>query len=412
MKNILNISVPNLERSKLFVTSVVLNATGAGLVMAFMMLYFSKTTTISLSVIGLSIAVGRGLSSIVPLFIGRLLDAIGPRKISILGDFISGIGFILCIFARDPVTIMLTQFFTQAGSHIFWTCSRGLVTLASKNEGTHTWFGLISSIRNVGLGLGTLVSSLAFTDGSVESLHYLILASAFLYFFSCIALYIWQPEESLEKAQDHNNESKNKSKLKEVWADHNYRGLLVINFGLVLSVMVIPLVIVLYATEQLGLPPLFSGGLVILNTVIVAMFSTHVASWSKSDDPLLNIRRAYFLNICSFALFWGAAFISSNYIVVCSMLVVAMIIFSIAEMLSTPATNVLSIQLAPSQNSGNYMAAFQMTWSIGMTFTPALFGWLMDINRHSTWSVLVIATLILAFYGFRTFKRGVYEYSN
>jgi MFS family permease len=412
VSGIIKISVPNFSRSKLFVTSIMLNATGGGLMMAFLMVYFSRTTTISLAKIGLSIAIGRALSSVVPILIGRMLDIIGPRKISIIGDMISGIGFILCIFARDPTTIIITQFFTQAGSHIFWTCNRGLVSLASKGDGTQIWFGLVASIRNVGLGFGTVISSLAFTGNSTEILHYVILTSSLLYFLSCFVLFIWRPEEQANVKSNQESRALRSITYKEVWADQRYRGILVINFGLVLSAMVIPLVIVIYATEQLGLTALFSGGLVILNTAIVAIFSTHVASWTKSHNPIKNIKKSYLLNILSFALFWLAGFLVGFNIITYIILVVAMIIYSVAEMIASPAANVLSIDLAPEHNHGNYMAAFQMTWSIGMTITPAIFGWLMDVNKHLTWSVLIASTIVFAFYGFKFFKRNINEYSS
>ncbi len=373
--------------------------------MAFMMVYFNRTTNLSLSAIGFSIAMGRALSSIVPVFIGRLLDKIGPKKISILGDFISGCGFILCIFAKDPLTIMLTQFFTQAGAHIFWTCNRGLVSLASKGEGIHIWFGLISSIRNVGLGLGTIISSLAFSNDSIDNLFFIIFASASLYFLSCITLLVWRPDGSVFNG---NNVEKNNTTIKSVLFDRKYRSLLFVNLGLVLSAMVIPLVIVIYSTQQLGLPPFFSGFLIFLNTAMVSILSAHVASWTKNHDSILNIKWSYVLNILSFMIFWGAGFIINQHqVLVFSIMVLAMVIYSIAEMISSPSANFLSIDLAPKVNNGSYMAAFQMTWSIGMTVTPAIIGWLMDINKHATWSALILVMVFIFLFGFKVFKRDI-----
>lgn len=370
--------------------------------MAFMMIYFDRTTTLSLSVIGLSISIGRTLSSIVPILIGQLLDKLGPKKLSIYGDFISGMGFIMCFFARDPITIILTQFLTQTGVHIFWTCNRGLVSLASGNSGTKIWFGLIASIRNIGLGLGTFFTSLALEINSDESLHLVIIASALLFFLSCLALLIWQPTSTEEETVDAGETERHS--LKWVFADTTYRRLLIVNLGLVLAAMVIPLAIVVYVTEQLGLSPFFSGSLVILNTVIVAGLNTHVASWTKNHDPVKNIKWSYFFNIFSFVLFWMASITFENKLVTYSILIIAMLIYSLAEILSTPAANMLCIDLAPRKNNGSYMAAFQMTWSVGMTLSPAIFGYLLDLNKHSTWAVLLLLTILIFSVGFRKLK--------
>ncbi|MFA0626278.1 MFS transporter [Vibrio sp. 10N.222.49.A3] len=412
MNKTFNVSIPNLGHSKLFVTSAILNATGGGLVMAFMLLYFSEVTDISLSVIGVSITIGRVLSSIFPMFIGRWLDDYGPKNISILGEFITGIGFLICIYARDPFLIIVSQFFIQAGSHSYWTCSRGLVTLASSGKGIHTWFGLISSIRNVGLGTGTLISSIAFTSDSLDRLHLLILASSILYFISCVVLYMWKPNEVEVKVSTSINSKAERKNFLTVLSDELYRSLLLINFGFVLSAMVIPIVIVLYCTKYLGLPAAFGGGLVILNTVIVILCSTHVAFWTKSNDKVYNLKKSFVINVLSFVLFWCASLFVDNTIIIGLILIFAMIVYTVAEMISSPAINVLSIELAPSVDNGNYMAAFQMTWSIGMAVTPALFGWLMDVGTHFMWGTVIFLMIVIWAIGFKKFKVGEYVYSN
>ena len=81
-----------------------------------------------------------------------------------------------------------------------------------------------------------------------------------------------------------------------------------------------------------------------------------------------------------------------------------MLIYSLAEILSTPAANMLCIDLAPRKNNGSYMAAFQMTWSVGMTLSPAIFGYLLDLNKHSTWAVLLLLTILIFSVGFRKLK--------
>jgi len=375
--------------------------------MAFMMVYFTRMTTISLSVIGLAITIGRATSSLIPIFIGKLLDKLGPGKLSIYGDFISGIGFIICLFARDPFTIMFTQFLIQAGSHIYWTSNRGLVLLASEVKGTQTWFGLIASIRNIGLGIGAIFTSLALTINDTTGLNYTIAFSALLFFLSCIALFVWQPKKICDEIDDVN--SKENKGLKDVLLNNRYRELLIVNFGLVLAAMVIPLVIIIYATEQLGLPPLFSGGLVILNTAIIAILSIHMASWAKKYNSLSTIKCSYLLNILAFTLFWCASITVENQMITGAVLVGAMIIYSLAETLSIPTMNMLCINLAPVKNNGSYMAAFQMTWSLGMTLSPVLFGWLMDVNKHAIWLILILIIFLILNVGFRSLKKGIGE---
>ncbi|GAA1475063.1 hypothetical protein GCM10009621_20930 [Corynebacterium felinum] len=158
--------------------------------------------------------------------------------------------------------------------------------------------------------------------------------------------------------------------------------------------MVISLVLAIYVSEQLGLPAVLAGFLVVGNTVVVALLSTHVADWTQKFSPHLNITIGYILNLTSFAVFWSAIAVVKVPIATVCVITLVMIIYTAAEMISTPASNVLSVTLAPQTNNGQYMAAFQMTWSVGMTLAPALFGWLLTTGPHATWLALIILTLV------------------
>ena len=393
MASLLHIRVENLDKSKLFVASAFMNATGGGLMMAFLLIYFDRTTEVGLAAIGLAITVGRALAAIVPALIGRLLDRFGPRRIAMLGDLVTGAGFLLCLIAENAVIIVASQFLAQAGTHMFWTSSRGLVGLASGGQGLQTWFGLIGSLRNIGLGLGTLLSALAFSADSIPLLHAVVLCCALLYFGSTGALWAWRTDDERDLREDTSEETE-RGGYQQVWMDRPYRRLLVLNLGLVLAAMVIPLVIAVYATEQLGLPAFFAGALVLANTVIVAMFSTHVAAWTERRAASRNLTSSYALNIFAFAIFWLAAAAAGHPWLAIALLGAAMLVYTVAEMVSTPAANVMSVSLAPPENSGRHMAAFQMTWSIGMTLTPAVFGWLLTTGPHATWAALIVLTLL------------------
>lgn len=390
----MRVRVENLSRSKLFIASALMNSAGSGLMMAFLLIYFDRTTSVSLATIGVSMTVGRSIAALIPALIGGALNRIGPRKVAMLGDAITGLGYLMCLWvAENVLLIVASQLLAQAGSHMFWTSSRGLVSLASKGKNMQTWFGLIGSIRNVGLGFGTLLSSLAFSVNSPQVLHGVVVACAALYFGSTVALQRWKPDGELcESPAD--TEVHDKASLRSVLTDGPYMRLLVLNLGLVLAAMVIPLVLAIYISEQLRLPAILAGFLVVANTVVVALLSTHVADWTQRFSPHRNVIIGYILNLTSFVVFWSAAATVNAPIATIFVISLAMTIYTIAEMISTPASNVLSVALAPETNNGQYMAAFQTTWSIGMTVAPALFGWLLTTGPHTTWIALIIITLV------------------
>lgn len=398
MKSIFRIRIHNFKHSRPFVASALLNSTGSGLLMAFLLVYFDRTTDVGLALIGVSITVGRSVAAVVPAFIGRWLDHVGPRRVAIVGDILTAVGFMVCLGASNAALIAVSQVLAQAGSHMFWTSSRGLVDIASHGQGKHAWFGLVGSLRNIGLGVGTLASSLAFSVGSVTALHGVVLACAGLYLLSSGALMVWQSQDAaaVSSGTDEQPAQSEHADLRQVWSDKPYSRLLVLNVGLVLAAMVIPLVIAVYATDQLGLPALLAGGLVLTNTVVVALFSTHVAAWTDHIPAIGSIKIGYVANIVAFVLFWLASSVAvvGTPIMAAGMLALAMLIYTVAEMVTTPAVNVLSLELAPARGNGSYLAAFQLTWSIGMTLTPALFGWLLTSGPNATWITLIALTVL------------------
>jgi MFS family permease len=259
-----------------------MTATGGGLLMAFLLVYFDRTTGLGLAAIGVAITAGRTIAAMTPLVLGRMLDSLGPRKVALAGDLTTGLGFLVCVWADNALLIALSQILAQAGSHMFWTSSRGLVQIASGGRGVQTWFGLIGSLRNAGLGVGTVLSSLAFSAGSELVLRGVVAACAALYLCSSVALWRWHPAAEGDVGSGAAKKGTDARRgYREVWADGRYLRLLVLNLGLVLAAMVIPLIIAVYTTEQLGLPALVAGGLVVSNTVIVALCSTHVAAWTE-----------------------------------------------------------------------------------------------------------------------------------
>lgn len=405
MKQIFAVRIPHINKSKLFIASVLFNAGGAGLVMAFLLFYFDKTAAIGLAAIGAAITLGRAAAMIVPLLIGRLLDAAGPRRVAIIGDFITGLGFCLCYLAADWPMIALSQFFIQAGAHMFWTSNRGMVGLAARGEKTQTWFGLIGALRNAGLGAGTVISALVFSYNSVNIFHFAVLAAGALYFASCVALYFWRPAEERLSAAGDDEEIAATKPYRAIFKDKKYMGLLVLNSGMVVSGMVIPLVLVIYVSGQLGLPAVFAGFLVVLNTALVAFLGVPISSWTENIAPQRNIRNAYILNIIAFLLFWAAGFTGQNLSFTALILLIAMLIYTGAEMLAMPPLNVLSVTLAPAKGNGNYMGLFQMTWSVGMTLTPALFGWLLSEGEDFIWPALLLLVSAFGLAGFYFFGK-------
>ncbi|MET7795301.1 MFS transporter [Streptomyces decoyicus] len=163
--------LPDLAGKGRFVTANLIDSLGNGLVMAFTVVFFVKTTSLSLAAVGAALTIGQLLALPVPLFIGRLLDKYGPRTVVAAGNWTSAAGFIGFLFSHAAWQIVLWQFVVQLGSTAFWMGNSPLTVLVAGGVERARWFGFVRALRNVGVGFGGAASAVALSIGTVAGLQ-------------------------------------------------------------------------------------------------------------------------------------------------------------------------------------------------------------------------------------------------
>ncbi|MGW9432779.1 MFS transporter, partial [Streptomyces decoyicus] len=163
--------LPDLAGKGRFVTANLIDSLGNGLAVAFTIVFFVKTTSLSLAAVGAALTIGQLLVLPFPLFIGRLLDTYGPRTVVAAGNWISAAGFIGFLFSHAVWQIVLWQFVVQLGSTAFWMGNSPLTVLVARGGERARWFGFVRALRNVGVGFGGAASAVALSIGTVAGLQ-------------------------------------------------------------------------------------------------------------------------------------------------------------------------------------------------------------------------------------------------
>ncbi|MGO4750275.1 MFS transporter, partial [Streptomyces sp. 2MCAF27] len=163
--------LPDLAGKGRFITANLIDSLGNGLVMAFTIVFFVKTTSLSLVAVGAALTAGQLLALPVPPFIGLLLDKYGPRTVVAAGNWISVAGFIGFLFSHAAWQIVLWQFVVQLGSTAFWMGNSPLIVLVARGVERARWFGFVRALRNVGVGFGGAASAVALSIGTVAGLR-------------------------------------------------------------------------------------------------------------------------------------------------------------------------------------------------------------------------------------------------
>lgn len=390
MKHMLGL--PDVRGNARLVAANVIDSLGNGLVLAFTVVFFVRTTGLPLAEIGVALTTGQLLSLPVPALTGPLLDRFGARTVVVAGNLVSAVGFLGFLVAREAWLIVIVQMIVQSGANVFWTSSRSLVLLAAAGTDRQRWFALISSLRNIGTGFGAAVAALSLQFVGTAGLRAVVFANAVTFLLVAWLIATWRPSgEARRAAFAAVTAGSTAGGYRDVLRDGQYLRLVTVNLGFVFAAMVLPVLLAVYATGTLHVEAWFVGVLVVINTVVVAVTQTSVTRWNERR-PVRVIAVGAVLNVLAFVLF--AAVSGTPVWAVYGGLVAAMLVYTLAEMLSGPPMNELSVSISQLHIQGRYQAAFQLSWSLGGAASPAVLTALLARGPLWPWVFLAGVNLL------------------
>ncbi|MEV5121832.1 MFS transporter [Streptomyces decoyicus] len=399
--------LPDLAGKGRFVTANLIDSLGNGLAVAFTIVFFVKTTSLSLAAVGAALTIGQLLVLPFPLFIGRLLDTYGPRTVVAAGNWISAAGFIGFLFSHAVWQIVLWQFVVQLGSTAFWMGNSPLTVLVARGGERARWFGFVRALRNVGVGFGGAASAVALSIGTVTGLQAVMVINVVTFAVAgwlVITLRVTdtseeagagpaEPEPAEPEQAAGETTGQPSGGYRTVLKDTRYLRLVATNLSFVFASTVISVLLAVYAVDNLDVGAWIVGVFVVLNAVMVALLQTLASRWIESRRPVTVLVLALLFNAAAFVVF-GTLLVLPGWAVIAGLLV-AMVLYTVAEMLSSPPTSELSVVMAPEHLRGRYLGVYQLSWSIGGAVAPALLTALLEGGAALPW-VFLTAISVLA----------------
>lgn len=398
--------LPDLAGKSRFVTANLIDSLGNGLVMAFTVVFFVKTTELSLVAVGAALTVGHLLALPVPPFIGPLLDRYGPRVVVAAGNWVSVVGFIGFLFSHATWQIVLWQFVVQVGSTAFWMGGSPLVVLVARGTERARWFGFVRALRNVGIGFGGAASALALSIGTVAGLRAVMVINVVTFAVAgwlVITLRDADPGSATDTGYAGSNPSEPGQPVVEptgassggyrtVLRDTRYLRLVAANLSFAVSSTVITVLLAFYSSAHLAVGSWVVGALVVLNTAMVALLQTLASRWIETRSPVTVLVLALLFNAAAFVTF-GTLLVLPGWAVIAGLLI-AMVLYTTAEILSSPPTSELSVVMAPERLRGRYLGVYQLSWSVGGAVAPALLTALLEGGAALPWVFLAVISLL------------------
>ncbi|MFI5533579.1 MFS transporter [Kitasatospora sp. NPDC051853] len=383
--------LPRTDGNGRLAGAAVIDSLGSGLVLAFVLVYFARTTELSLPVIGGAITLARLLAAPAAVVVGRLIDRYGARAVALAGNLVSALGYAGFLAGRQFWQLVLVVWLTQLGAVMYWTASSGLVVLAVAEDGPERtrWFALLHMLRNAGMSVGGALGALLVGVGGTAGLRAVVLVNVVSYLVAARLLHAWRPAGETAAPGPRPGGG-----YAVVLRDRRYLLFVLGNLGFVFAALVLNVLLAVHLTEGLHLGAWIAGALLVLNGVQVTATQTAVSRWLERYRPERVVAAACLVNAAAFTLFAVLGAVPGW--AVGAGLVVAMLAYTFAETAATPVVNALSVSLAPEHLRGRYLAVFQLSWTFGQTVAPALLTFLLARGAALPWLFLAAVSLLVA----------------
>ncbi|MFD3699218.1 MFS transporter [Streptomyces sp. NPDC058646] len=334
------LGLPVLRGHGLFVTGNLIDSAGNGMLLPLGLLYFTDVQGLPPAQVGLAMTVGQAIALPVTFLAGRLMDRVGPKAVVVWANLLSAAGFTLFLFAEGLWHVAGVHVLVQAGINMYFTAQRTLITHVTEPGERRAWFAFTGSLRNIGLAAGAAAAAGALTLFGQGSLWWMIAvdAASYLLAAACFAALATTAPEP-EKAPPNTLVTRSDNARR-------YLLLVAVNIPYVLAQAALAVLVALYTTRALGLSASAASMLFVLNTVIVSACSTAVTAHVAPKAPRRAVTAGYLVmagGMGAFALPAVPSLASTAW----AALVVAIVLFSVAEILLGPALSELSVTLTP-----------------------------------------------------------------
>lgn len=359
-----------------------INRAGA-MVIPFLSLYLVNEQGLTLPQVGW-IMTCFGLGSLAGTWVGgKLTDIIGFYKVITLSLFFGGVGFILLqtldTFYGFCAGIFTLIFIADAyRPAVFVACD-----VYSKKGNKTRSIALLRLAINLGFSIGPLIGGLIIAKINYTSLFWI---DGITCIIAAMALF------TLLKPKKISLEENKKALVKEGLPP--YRNPYYILFFIIMVLTSIAFVqyfsvMPLYWEKQHGLSEDLIGWLMFLNGALIVIFEMPLVAWMER----IKISK-------TMATLWGGVFIGISFLIVTTtswsgILIVGMILLTLGEMIGSPFSSALALEIAPKGRKGSYMGLYSMSFSISHIFGHnGGMNLAENFGFHLTWQ-LMAALLVL-----------------
>jgi len=361
-----------------------INRAGA-MVIPFLSLYLVNEQGLTLPQVGW-IMTCFGLGSLTGTWIGgKLTDTIGFYKVITLSLFIGGIGFVLLQFLETFYGFCFGIFMLVLIADAYRPAVFVASDVYSKPGNKTRSIALLRLAINLGFSVGPLIGGLIIAKINYNSLFWI---DGITCMIAAVSLFI------LLKPKKRQKDEKEVKVIKE--------GVPPLKNGFFLLFFLIMVMTGITFVQYFSVMPVYwekqhllsedlIGWLMFINGAIIVIFEMPLVAWLER----INISK-------TMATFWGGVLIAASFLVVnltdwSGVLIIGMILLTVGEMVGSPFSSALALEMAPKGRKGSYMGLYSMSFSIAHIFGHnGGMNLVANFGFEFTWYVMVVFLVIVS----------------
>ncbi|GAA4915849.1 MFS family permease [Nonomuraea thailandensis] len=383
--------------SAALIASVVLASIGSGLFMPLSIVYFTALSSVPLPLLGTLLGAANLITVPIPLWAGLLADRFGARPLVIVAQLLQALSFLAYVRVHEPVGIFLASSVGAVGVRLYWSSIFTLIADHAdhhRSAGKDLWYARANIARTVGIGAGGFITGLVITDGRPAAYHAIAYAS-----FACFLLAALALAALLRLPHRPDPDAPPVAGYRAMARDRAFMGLTALNVIYALSTLMLGLALPTFIRTALSGPAWLTSVVLVGNAVLIT------ASGSVLTRRLSGLRRTRVLCVAA-ALWsgWGlslAAIAQGRGAWAAAVLVIATLLFTIAEIMHAPASMALAAAISPDRARGRYLAMFQYSFIAAEIIAPIFFTTLFDRGHAVPFLALAVANGVAIVCGIR-----------
>ncbi|MFB7507997.1 MFS transporter, partial [Streptomyces broussonetiae] len=312
------------------------------------------------------------------------------------------VGFALYPFAHSLAAFAVVALVTAAADRAYPAAQQSLIGEVASGSGRDRLQASTRALQNAGNGAGALLATLVISLAGSAGYACTAWGNALTFALAALLLRPLRPAGAVGAASGTGRvpvPGRAGAGYRLVLADRPFLIVTGANFLNALSYSALSVLFPLYLVEWLHGPAVLTGAAFTVNTVLCAVGGVAVGARVRRAGARRT--RAAALGGALFATAF-AALIALGTLrpgsggVLGAALVAVVVVYTVGELIHSPAAQVLAVEAAPEEVRGRYLAAYQMSWSLAKAVAPSLFTALLALDGRAPWAVLVVTSALAA----------------